>query len=606
MDNSTAAHAAPPAAAPPAPAFNSEPVALFWVAWGGFWTVMVLCGMIFLFKNRRMPFLKIRGLGLSFGAVILLHLYWLSCQIGLSIGAYVPDNIEFWIMGLYLPFGIALFHASNSRFLHVADAQKRYAEKATAYSGPKKHRCSCKDKTLMGRFRKLDYSTRIVAIVCVGMLLQLILTVTMFLVSRKYHPWFGIPGTEVTGTPMQQSMERGRGWEWWPSIFWQFFWAWMVAPVILWKSRDIKDTQGWRLQTLACCIASLPATPMWLVAVYVPAMAPVNRYFIPPQWICLSINFIEIFTIFIPCWQVVMHKTLRKETLESIANWEAKRRENPERRTSFVTDSTKIGSATGASWKFLSDVEKATGQSESVFTMGALDYVLEKNPEPLRKFSALRDFSGENIGFLSAVADWKSAEGNRLRSSGMGKAGTSGTSEKEDVEDESEPEINRKRFNQALHIYAEFISPRHAEFQVNIASHDLRRLEDIFEDAARILYGDGHHLENPAVPFETSDWVENGSSTSSTAAGSSDGLSSTETEDRGRAQYFGEIPQEFSMSVYDAAENSIKYLVLTNTWPKFVKEGRASISEHSIDSADTDDSRSPLARISVYLRNMKY
>lgn len=77
----------------------------------------------------------------------------------------------------------------------------------------------------------------------------------MYLVSRKYHPSFGIPGTEVTGTPMQQRMARGKGWEWWPSIVWQFFWAWMVAPVILWKSRDIKDTQGWRLQTLACCIA---------------------------------------------------------------------------------------------------------------------------------------------------------------------------------------------------------------------------------------------------------------------------------------------------------------------------------------------------------------
>ncbi|KAI6469948.1 hypothetical protein MCOR17_003676 [Pyricularia oryzae] len=599
MENSTAANA--PEAALPPPSPNFDPVAVFWLVWGGFWTVLVLGGMIFLFKNRRMPVLKIRGLGLSFGAVTLLHLYWLSCQLGLSIGAYVPDHAEFWVMGLYLPFGIALFHASNSRFLHVAEAQKRYAEKATVYSGPKKQTCSCRDKTLMGRFRKLEYSTRIVVVVTLGMLLQLTLTVVMYLVSRKYHPSFGIPGTEVTGTPMQQRMARGKGWEWWPSIVWQFFWAWMVAPVILWKSRDIKDTQGWRLQTLVCCIASLPATPMWLVAVYVPAMEPVNQYFIPPQWICLSINFIEIFTIFLPCWQVVMHKSLRKETLESIASWEAKRRENPEPRMSFVTDSTKIGSATGASWKFLADVEKATGQSESVFTMGALDYVLEKNPEPLRKFSALRDFSGENIAFLSAVGDWKSADRSRRTPAGSNVSGTPG-SEKEDVEDK-EAEMGRRRFNRALQIYAEFISPRHAEFQVNIASHDLRQLEDIFEDAARILYGDGH-LENPAVPFETPDWSGNGGS--SAASGSGDELAPTESEDRGRAQYFGEIPEQFSPGVFDAAEISIKYLVLTNTWPKFVKEGRASISEQSLNSAETDDSRSPLSRISVYLRNMRY
>lgn len=41
----------------------------------------------------------------------------------------------------------------------------------------------------------------------------------------------------------------------WPSVFWQFFWAWIIAPYILWQSRNIHDTQGWRLQTIACCIA---------------------------------------------------------------------------------------------------------------------------------------------------------------------------------------------------------------------------------------------------------------------------------------------------------------------------------------------------------------
>jgi len=43
---------------------------------------------------------------------------------------------------------------------------------------------------------------------------QLILTVFMFLVSRKFHSTWGIPGTEVTGTAMEQRYEQGRGWEW--------------------------------------------------------------------------------------------------------------------------------------------------------------------------------------------------------------------------------------------------------------------------------------------------------------------------------------------------------------------------------------------------------
>ncbi len=77
----------------------------------------------------------------------------------------------------------------------------------------------------------------------------------MFLVSRKFHASFGIAGTEVTGTPMEQKTAQGRGWEWWPSVFWQLFWAWIVAPMILWRSRGLRDTQGWRTQTIACCLS---------------------------------------------------------------------------------------------------------------------------------------------------------------------------------------------------------------------------------------------------------------------------------------------------------------------------------------------------------------
>lgn len=77
----------------------------------------------------------------------------------------------------------------------------------------------------------------------------------MFLVSRKFHDDFGVPGTEVTGTPEQKVQQQATGWEWWPSIFWQMFWAWIFAPYILWQSRRVYDTHGWRLQTIACCVA---------------------------------------------------------------------------------------------------------------------------------------------------------------------------------------------------------------------------------------------------------------------------------------------------------------------------------------------------------------
>lgn len=52
----------------------------------------------------------------------------------------------------------------------------------------------------------------------------------MWLVCRKYHPTFGIPGTEIRGeTFPEQLIDLGRGWEWWPSVLWQFIWTWIVS-----------------------------------------------------------------------------------------------------------------------------------------------------------------------------------------------------------------------------------------------------------------------------------------------------------------------------------------------------------------------------------------
>ena len=48
------------------------------------------------------------------------------------------------------------------------------------------------------------------------------------------------------------------------------------------------------------------------------------------------------------------------------------------------------------------------------------------------------------------------------------------------------------------------------------------------------------------------------------------------------ALYWGDIPEGFDATIFDDAERSIKYLVLTNTWPKFVRDRRCSI-----DSNDT-------------------
>ncbi|KAF4983967.1 hypothetical protein FZEAL_759 [Fusarium zealandicum] len=543
---------------------------VFWIVFTFAWSFVLAGGMYFLWRRRDMPLLRIRGLPLSFSAIISLHLYWAAVETGYIYFPLATPEVEFWIMSTYLPFGIALFHAANSRFLHVAKAQRElFVEEKPSSRNRRSHR----PRSLIGRFKSLEYTQKIFVLIGIGMFFQLFTTIVMFLISRKFHPSFGIAGTELKpGTEEYRKSQMGRGWEWWPSVFWQFLWAWIVAPYILWQARGIKDTQGWRTQTIACCLAGLHATPMWLIALYVPAMTPVNDVFIPPQWIAISIMLMEIFTVFLPCWEVIRHQTLRQETLDSIAQWQLNRKAAERGARSVATGSTTVAGSGHTAWSKDGSV-KSSASGESILTMEALEYVLERNPEPLQQFSALRDFSGENIAFLRAVAEWKTSLPPAVR-------------DPEKIKDASVQELVRERFNSALRIYTSFVSSRDAEFQVNLSSGDLRKLEAVFESSARILFGDKRSVD-PATPFDSFAMTATKiKSSSASAHGSETGIIMSESVDTGslgdRALYWGDIPEGFDATIFDDAEGSIKYLVLTNTWPKFVKDRR-----NSIDSNET-------------------
>ncbi|PHH62101.1 hypothetical protein CDD81_7594 [Ophiocordyceps australis] len=532
-----------------------DPVGIFYICWAIIWTLVMAAGMVFLISRRHLPILRIRGLGLSLASIVLLHLYWASVQIGYVIGPLIPGDAEFWVMGIYLPFGMALFHASNSRFLHVAKGQKKYGQRGSHWAEARPAWLAS-GRGMRARFRRLDYTSKVLVLVAAGMVVQMSVTIVMYLVSRKFHSAWGIPGTEIHGTEMEQKMQMGRGWEWWSSVLGQFVWAWMVAPIVLCKARSIHDTQGWRLQTMVCTVANLHAAPMWLIALYVPAMEPVNKYWLPPQWICASIWIMQVFTVLLPCWEVMRQQSLRQETLDCIAQWESNKQHTSTAK-SLNSGSTFVESVmTG--WKSTNGSVRTNDSDESILTMGALEYVLERNPAPLQEFAAFRDFSGENIAFLTSVAQWKSSLPVALQQ-GRGSKGA----------DHSSRQLVRERYNGALGIYAQFISVRDAHFPINISSHDLKRLEAIFERSARILYGEKQSAD-PATPFDMD--LKTGPPSSHESDAMPDFV-------HDRVQYWGAIADAFDETVFDDAEKSIKYLVLTNTWPKFVKGRRPSNSE---------------------------
>lgn len=155
-------------ASSPKPQPNLDGLGIFWIIWALVWTIIVACGMTFLWRRRDMPMLRIRDLPLSFAAIIMLHLYWGAIQTGyVYFPLFTPEG-EFWIMSIYFPIGIALFHASNSRFLHVANQQKElFASDEKAYS-----KSRVRPGSLLGRFRALDYTKKILVTIGLGMVVQ--------------------------------------------------------------------------------------------------------------------------------------------------------------------------------------------------------------------------------------------------------------------------------------------------------------------------------------------------------------------------------------------------------------------------------------------------
>ena len=215
----------------------------------------------------------------------------------------------------------------------------------------------------------------------------------------------------------------------------------------------------------------------------------------------------------------------------------------------------------------------ATPSVDSLFTMHALEHTLELNPEPLRRFASLRDFTGENIAFLIAVREWKAL---------WLKLGAP-------PNEQGQPSMTRRElYKRGIRLYANYVSPRHAVFPLNLSAGDYQKLQEIFGAAARLLYGDSEESSlNEITPFSNgSDPLDRLNTADSSKCGEDSMFSGASYETQRavnliteKISYWGHVPHAFSRSVFDSAEKSIKYLVLTNTWPKYIREYRPGSSD---------------------------
>ncbi len=164
--------------------------------------------------------------------------------------------------------------------------------------------------------------------------------------------------------------------------------------------------------------------------------------------------------------------------------------------------------------------------------MEALEKALATNPAPLLQFAATKDFTAENIIFLIAVRDWRF--GCAIQKSGS------------------------TMFSHAAQIYANSVSETLADFPINIEWSIKSRLDTIFGSAVSSESARSAHT-NDAVPFSNLGML----------------MGPLKSPQSAFTQIKESEPDCFDETVFDAAERSVKYLVLTNTWRKYIGDPKS-------------------------------
>ena len=177
--------------------------------------------------------------------------------------------------------------------------------------------------------------------------------------------------------------------------------------------------------------------------------------------------------------------------------------------------------------------------------MQALEFSIEHSIEPLIAWAASREFTAENTIFLREVRNFKKRWSNL-------KVVTSAQ--------------RRQMFNEASLIFFTLINPCTAETPINIEYKIFKTLQSTFASVEFDPYKPQSETPEIKTPVARDNvvcpWEE---TLSRSASIDSNTTSSSSSSVRSIA------PSEFTDEVFDAAFESIKYLVFTNTWPRYVE-----------------------------------
>jgi len=136
------------------------------------WSAILALGSLWLIVNRRLPSVKIRNVGLAIAAVGFLHTYLVKIFLAYTTNGHFTCRAEFWIMSIYLPFGIALFQANTVQLESISEEQQSLLMRESSLSQdgtPVRRKPSL---TLRQRWTTATAAQRTYVYIAIGMAIQ--------------------------------------------------------------------------------------------------------------------------------------------------------------------------------------------------------------------------------------------------------------------------------------------------------------------------------------------------------------------------------------------------------------------------------------------------
>lgn len=237
----------------------------------------------------------------------------------------------------------------------------------------------------------------------------------------------------------------------------------------------------------------------------------------------------EITTVLFPLLEVYKSKRDRKATAAAIADWE--------------TSGHEFESFQSIKSKNVSDTADHPGRP-SMYNIAAMEEALEKNAPDLLEFAATKQFTGENIVFLTRVRAWKEQWVRAAL-----------------VKNPMTLEAKSRLYEAGKEIFDRNISLHTSQFPINLESRVYQDLESIFGSCVT------SSLTSIITPFADL-WEKTEMKTAK--AGFEEIIRLDERTKPGVSDDTLAAPYGFDGQVFDRAERSVKYMVFTNTWGRYL------------------------------------